>query len=64
MSNVPPNDECGGRIDFEFDLEVMKETITREMFYIAPGTATVTYVQTFGADTAQLTDGDIAAPGD
>lgn len=30
MSNVPPNDECGGRIDFEFDLEVMKETITRE----------------------------------
>ena len=30
MSSVPPNDECGGRIDFEFDLEVMKETITRE----------------------------------
>ena len=30
MSNVPANDGCGGRIDFEFDLEVIKETITRE----------------------------------
>lgn len=30
MSNVPPNDGCGGRIDFEFDLDIIKETITRE----------------------------------
>jgi len=30
ISNVPPNDGCGGRIDFEFDLEVIKEAITRE----------------------------------
>ncbi len=30
ITNVPPNDGCGGRIDFEFDLEVIKETITRE----------------------------------
>jgi threonine synthase len=29
-SSVPPNDGCGGRIDFEFDLEKLKETITRE----------------------------------
>lgn len=29
-SSVPPNDGCGGRIDFEFDLEIIKETITRE----------------------------------
>jgi threonine synthase len=29
-SNVPPNDGCGGRIDFEFDLETLKETITRK----------------------------------
>jgi len=29
VSNVPPNDGCGGRIDFEFDLETLKETITR-----------------------------------
>ncbi|MFW9907528.1 MAG: threonine synthase [Candidatus Thorarchaeota archaeon] len=28
--NVPPNDGCGGRIDFEFDLEILKETITRD----------------------------------
>jgi len=28
--NVPPNDGCGGRIDFEFDLETLKETITRD----------------------------------
>jgi threonine synthase len=28
--NVPPNDGCGGRIDFEFDLEKLKETITKE----------------------------------
>lgn len=27
--NVPPNDGCGGRIDFEFDLESLKETVTR-----------------------------------
>jgi threonine synthase len=27
--NVPPNDGCGGRIDFEFDLEALKESITR-----------------------------------
>jgi threonine synthase len=27
--NVPSNDGCGGRIDFEFDLEVLKETFTR-----------------------------------
>ncbi|MHA2384476.1 MAG: threonine synthase, partial [Candidatus Thorarchaeota archaeon] len=30
MSDVPPNDGCGGRIDFDLDLEVLKETITRE----------------------------------
>ncbi len=30
MSNVPPNDGCGGRIDFEYDLDIIKETITRE----------------------------------
>lgn len=30
MSNVPANDGCGGRIDFEFDIELMKETITKE----------------------------------
>lgn len=29
-STVPPNDGCGGRIDFEFDLEKLKETVTRE----------------------------------
>jgi threonine synthase len=29
-SSVPPNDGCGGRIDFEFDLEKLKETITRD----------------------------------
>ena len=29
-SNVPANDGCGGRIDFEFDLETLKETITRD----------------------------------
>jgi len=29
-SNVPPNDGCGGRIDFEFDLESLKETVTRK----------------------------------
>ena len=29
-SSVPPNDGCGGRIDFEFNLEEIKETITRE----------------------------------
>ena len=29
-SSVPPNDGCGGRIDFDFDLEKLKETITRE----------------------------------
>ncbi|MFW9807360.1 MAG: threonine synthase, partial [Candidatus Thorarchaeota archaeon] len=29
-SNVPPNDGCGGRIDFEFDLEAMKEILSRE----------------------------------
>jgi threonine synthase len=29
-SNVPPNDGCGGRIDFKFDLETLKETITRD----------------------------------
>jgi threonine synthase len=29
-SAVPPNDGCGGRIDFEFDLEVVKDTITRD----------------------------------
>jgi len=29
-SNVPPNDGCGGRIDFDFDLESIKETITRD----------------------------------
>lgn len=29
-SSVPPNDGCGGRIDFVFDLEVIKETITRD----------------------------------
>jgi threonine synthase len=28
--NVPPNDGCGGRIDFEFDLEALKETLTRD----------------------------------
>jgi threonine synthase len=28
--NVPPNDGCGGRIDFEFDLEMLKETFTRD----------------------------------
>ncbi len=28
--DVPPNDGCGGRIDFEFDLETLKETITRD----------------------------------
>jgi threonine synthase len=28
--NVPPNDGCGGRIDFEFDLETLKETLTRD----------------------------------
>jgi len=30
MSNVPPNDGCGGRIDFEYNLDIIKETITRE----------------------------------
>ncbi|MHA2178841.1 MAG: threonine synthase, partial [Candidatus Thorarchaeota archaeon] len=30
MSNVPANDGCGGRIDFEFDIELLKETITKE----------------------------------
>ena len=30
MSDVPPNDGCGGRIDFELDLETLKESITRE----------------------------------
>jgi threonine synthase len=30
-SSVPPNDGCGGRIDFEFDLEVIKETITKDL---------------------------------
>ncbi|MHA2359065.1 MAG: threonine synthase [Candidatus Thorarchaeota archaeon] len=30
MSDVPPNDGCGGRIDFGLDLEILKETITRE----------------------------------
>lgn len=29
-SNVPANDGCGGRIDFEFDLETLKETITKD----------------------------------
>jgi threonine synthase len=28
--NVPPNDGCGGRIDIKFDLELLKETITRK----------------------------------
>jgi threonine synthase len=27
--NVPPNDQCGGRIDITFDLEHLKETFTR-----------------------------------
>jgi len=27
---VPPNDGCGGRIDFDLDLEVVKDTITRD----------------------------------
>lgn len=31
MSSVPPNDGCGGRIDFEFDLEIIKESITKEI---------------------------------
>ncbi|MFW9927167.1 MAG: threonine synthase [Candidatus Thorarchaeota archaeon] len=31
ISNVPSNDGCGGRIDFEFDLEVAKESITKEI---------------------------------
>ena len=30
MSKVPANDGCGGRIEFEFDLEIIRETITRE----------------------------------
>ncbi len=30
MSSVPPNDGCGGRIDFEYDLDIIRETITRE----------------------------------
>jgi threonine synthase len=30
LSSVPPNDGCGGRIDFEFDLEVIRENITRD----------------------------------
>ncbi|MFW9809779.1 MAG: threonine synthase [Candidatus Thorarchaeota archaeon] len=30
ISNVPSNDGCGGRIDFEFDLETIKDTITKE----------------------------------
>ena len=29
-SNVPPNDGCGGRIDFELDLETLRETVTRK----------------------------------
>ncbi len=29
--NVPPNDGCGGRIDIQFDLEVIKENLTREV---------------------------------
>lgn len=27
---VPPNDGCGGRIDFELNLEAIRETLTRE----------------------------------
>ena len=42
-------------------LDILKALARQDksMFYIAPGTATVTSVQTFGADTAQLTDGDV-----
>ena len=29
-SAVPPNDGCGGRIDFELNLEAIRETLTRE----------------------------------
>lgn len=29
-SSVPPNDGCGGRIDFELNLEAIRETLTKE----------------------------------
>lgn len=31
--NVPPNDGCGGRIDFTFDLEELKEIFTRQELF-------------------------------
>ncbi|MGV9103665.1 MAG: pyridoxal-phosphate dependent enzyme, partial [Candidatus Thorarchaeota archaeon] len=30
IDNVPPNDGCGGRIDFTFDLEKLKEKFSQE----------------------------------
>lgn len=36
--NIPPNDGCGGRIDFVFNLEELKETFTRqELHQRSPG---------------------------
>ena len=35
-SSVPPNDGCGGRIDFELNLETIKETLTKEYLERTP----------------------------
>ncbi|MHA1769165.1 MAG: pyridoxal-phosphate dependent enzyme, partial [Candidatus Thorarchaeota archaeon] len=35
--SVPPNDGCGGRIDFILDIEELKETITRETLEMRKG---------------------------